>query len=687
MAGIEDLVAITITEPPPSEAAAGYTQVIRGTATFTDKFAAPPFVYASIQKKDWYKPEILEKTWHERGFPMPPDGKFEIEWIPDTKGHFEVTVVATPAPLSLPVVGVFPITGKSGMYKVEVGEAPPEEERVKDFVIVSYSKNGGPPVTPPSILELDVGDRCRLNVAFGHTGAATSGKFHAAIGNYGVWGFDEVLNAEKVFTTPATATDEWETFEDHIDILITSGISPGDYSLYVKIMGITGTDVFTEILENVIRVVGVAVEQKCAYIAPVLEGGHVEGSPAPNSIEKRLFGELWCYDKGTRVELTAIPDPGYRWVSWSFLSEVANRDINPTYMYMTEDRGATARVIVAEFELLAAAEPEFRNLVITAYDSPVAIGGTCRVHVQFEYQGPSLSKELYAAIGTYGFWGFDEIIHGAKAVSVPETQTWQGYEADVDIYISSQIDPAGSPYDIYAKINGVIPDVISPTLENVITVTGVAPPELESPEGETLYATDIIHDSATLNGRLIETSYWSNVDVYFEWGETTAYGRTTPKIRMYEGQEGSEFYTELLHYLTPGTTYHFRAVVEAVGLRSEEVGPGYGQDMAFTTRSEVVTGFTMRVRNAPPGAVYWLAGCVLGGVYPHMPLLKPLDYVWEWAKAVDDVTRDFFVVAAGAEQNGFFPTVQYHVFPFRLRNGKNYIYDWSLPYGERMGEV
>lgn len=105
MAVIEDLVDITV-EAPSGQSVVGQVNHIRGKVRLGDRFAAPPFVYAEIQKKDWYKPEILEKTWHERGLPKLPEGDFDIEWIPDGTGHYEITVVATPAPISLPMVGL-----------------------------------------------------------------------------------------------------------------------------------------------------------------------------------------------------------------------------------------------------------------------------------------------------------------------------------------------------------------------------------------------------------------------------------------------------------------------------------------------------------------------------------------------------------------------------------------------------
>ncbi|GAJ21853.1 unnamed protein product [marine sediment metagenome] len=61
---------------------------------------------------------------YERGFPIPITGKFSIDFKPEKEGEYEVTVVATPAPLSLPMIGVAPITGESDVMKMGIEAVP-----------------------------------------------------------------------------------------------------------------------------------------------------------------------------------------------------------------------------------------------------------------------------------------------------------------------------------------------------------------------------------------------------------------------------------------------------------------------------------------------------------------------------------------------------------------------------------
>ena len=138
MAELEELVKIEITKPLPDTGAIDTTYKIEGSVKMFDAVGAPPWVYAEVRRKEWWKPEFIEEVSYKRGFPMPVTGDFSIDFKPEKESDYDVTVIATPAPLSLPVVGVFPITGKSDMMKIRIAEKP--EGQFLNLQIVSYQK-------------------------------------------------------------------------------------------------------------------------------------------------------------------------------------------------------------------------------------------------------------------------------------------------------------------------------------------------------------------------------------------------------------------------------------------------------------------------------------------------------------------------------------------------------------------
>ena len=138
MPELEELVKIEITTPLPEEWYLESTFRIEGSVKMFDAIGAPPWVYAEVKKKDWYKPEVIEEVTYERGFPVPISGDFNIDWKPRKLGTYEVTIVATPAPLPLPLIGVPPIIGRSDMMKTAISEKPPGE--YAGLKIISYEK-------------------------------------------------------------------------------------------------------------------------------------------------------------------------------------------------------------------------------------------------------------------------------------------------------------------------------------------------------------------------------------------------------------------------------------------------------------------------------------------------------------------------------------------------------------------
>ena len=551
-------------------------------------FYAPIWVIARVTAPEtwwehfipiWGSPTVGEGT-------IAIGGNFEVTFPKgfDREGEYslEVRAYAGPTmPLDSVILPPFPSITTMETTFIVAGEVPPEEIGFKDFRILSYSKNGGTPVEAGGVLELDVGDKCRVNVGFDHRGVAVSGKYHAAIWQERWWDpHDEILNAEKAFTVPASA--DWESFEDSIDIAITSKIDPGtEYGLYVKIMAIPGPDIFTEYLANVITIVGVPEEYKGTINKKQLEY---------NGTYKSIPVSTVPYGKRGLVHIWGRNDTSRR-----------------------QDLGIAWRVY----------DPN--GVIVEDYSDWSYGHGAGNDH---EFLGDRFDLDKTGA-----------------------------YTMEVSLFMNPSNPVEVDRYD--GKLCTVGPAILEP------------------PEVETVIAENITHKSADIFGKLIDTSYWSRVEVFFRWGKTEACANKTRIYEMDEGDEGDEFQAELTG-LEPDTTYYYKAAVDALGPRSDEVDTNYGETKSFTTEAEVVKGFTMRVENPPAGAAIWWALCCYEGTStqkPDEPFTNwiPIDATWEWKELAPDYRIYLWVEARDSagirlQADGFY---------FRLRDGKNYVWDFA----------
>lgn len=129
-----------------------------------------------------------------------------------------------------------------------------------------------------------------------------------------------------------------------------------------------------------------------------------------------------------------------------------------TQWYLDDEETLTINVV---------AKAEFRNLVIQSYTQRVYAGVYCDVACRFEHKGPAVSKQLYAAIGNKGII-FDEILHGSIDITAAQHSAWAFVYGTAKIYITKAISPG--LYDLYAKLDGAVPDLITGALLDVIRV-------------------------------------------------------------------------------------------------------------------------------------------------------------------------------------------------------------------------
>jgi len=131
-------------------------------------------------------------------------------------------------------------------------------------------------------IELTYGDTLRVNVSFDYRGLAGTATLYGAIGNRGIFGFDEILHNEVSIDLPESLMD-FTPVKRSVDIPITDDIDPGpDYDLYVKIK--EHPEAGMPEVDDVIDIVGIPPEyeliQHTIYHFAYIYDGDVEVTTA-----------------------------------------------------------------------------------------------------------------------------------------------------------------------------------------------------------------------------------------------------------------------------------------------------------------------------------------------------------------------------------------------------------------------
>jgi hypothetical protein len=124
-----------------------------------------------------------------------------------------------------------------------------------------------------------------------------------------------------------------------------------------------------------------------------------------------------------------------------------------------------------------------------------------------------------------------------------------------------------------ARLRGAAP------LATLIAFAVLLSPAVSSaaaPIASTGTATSVGSTTATLNGNVDPQG--EDTTYHVEWGTTTAYGNSTP-VRLTGAGTVSQFVSEPITGLTPGTTYHYRLVA------TNPSGTSNGTDQVFFTQA------------------------------------------------------------------------------------------------------
>jgi C1A family cysteine protease len=211
---------------------------------------------------------------------------------------------------------------------------------------------------------------------------------------------------------------------------------------------------------------------------------------------------------------------------------------------------------------------------VTMYGLDIALGASVQEGV-FTGSAASVSSRSATLTGILGS------MDGASSVSV-------SFKYGVSPAMSQVTEPVvlSQPGPFTAQINGLDPNVTyycqakaqgDSTVYGGVQVfmTTVTPPALT-----TQAATSIGAYAAVFHGNLISIGDSSQVLVFFRYGTSTAYNKSSlTMIRVSPG----DFTIPSTDPLTPDTTYHFQAI--AVG-NYNNASPVYGSDLIFKTSKE-----------------------------------------------------------------------------------------------------
>lgn len=396
-------------------------------------------------------------------------------------------------------------------WQIEDADNPPQPE-YRNLNIYSYTN----PVKSGQI--------CEVTVEFEYQGPAQSKLLHAAVGNSGWAGFDEILTGQVYVQIPNSPS--WTRYWATVNISVTTAIDPNKspYDLYAKFNG-TFPTIISPTLSNVLTVQNTVTipdpawrNIKVASYTPQVEVGGVcnirvtceyRGPVRAETLHVAIGASGWAgFDEIlAKDQLFYMPES----LTWQLVTmDIAvpiTQAIDPTkspysiYAKIGGTISPTLQNVIVVNGGNPVIEAEFRNLLVTSWTTPVKAGQNCRITVSWEYRGPAMSKALYAAIGAAGWTGFDEILSNSKMISIPKSDDWATLTAYVDIAVTTALDPGGSPYSCYAKFNGAFPEIISPTQQEVIQVEG------SNPQFRNLVVKTVTSPVSTGSTCWIETSF------------------------------------------------------------------------------------------------------------------------------------------------------------------------------------
>jgi len=195
--------------------------------------------------------------------------------------------------------------------------------------------------------QVQMGGWCSIVLTFDYLGGGAQIETYCAIGNNGIFGFNEVISASNIRDIPSASS--WTKFFVSALIRITEELDPAKiYDVYGKVREVGGGWNISDIAVDAVWFAGMEREDQTLEIdVSPADGGYVITNPASNEGKSNwVNGNTGTFPYGTDVIVRAVPYSGFKFDHWSDEIVGGVSTNNPAHVQsMTEHRAIKAHFV------------------------------------------------------------------------------------------------------------------------------------------------------------------------------------------------------------------------------------------------------------------------------------------------------------------------------------------------------
>ena len=284
-----------------------------------------------------------------------------------------------------------------------------------------------------------------VRVNYSYQGPAKTGRLGAVVTQQlGVLEFDEIGSTRKEFSVnlPDSPTGRTGLYSNLTGMPLAGCEPKSGYGLKVYALDLDGKPEWG--CKNILTITSeVELETLEVNIDPA-GAGYVTTDPAPAGGTQHN----WQFPKGTTVYVTAHPNTGYTFKSWSGEMTDTTAITAPVYA-MTEKR-----TITAHFEKVVVTPPkaDIQNLAFAATKGTYKIGDYVPFSLSYEYKGKAQSGQLVLSLGTGVPPSFFTVQnYSPMMVAFAEAMNWVYKSLSSTFVLTAALEP-GKTYNTRAKL-------------------------------------------------------------------------------------------------------------------------------------------------------------------------------------------------------------------------------------------